>query len=215
MSNKLGRGQNGFTIVETLIAVSILALVFATVYSVFNVGAAAGSRRTADIHLSARASLKLIGKEIRSSCFRPGADAYAFSGEDSRSDGADADTISFCSIETKTRADGAAFPAPAKITYMVSRHPGTGEAMLYRSVETIGGKDAGDVAIEPVAPFVKELDIQYESGGAWMDRWESRDAAPDRIRIRIGLSENDEPGARRWFEIVADVKSRSVPRENS
>ncbi|MFH1538394.1 MAG: prepilin-type N-terminal cleavage/methylation domain-containing protein [bacterium] len=205
--------SRGFTIAELLVAIGVLTLVLSTVYSVFRVGLNAGSRRSAEINMSARETLELLGRELRSACFRPDNEAFEFVGEDVSRGGVANDRISFCTIHGSYRGEKGRFPEPVRVEYFLSAHPATGETGLYRTVRKVSDIRGVVHGREPVAPYVKELNVQYGSGGEWIDRWDRKEALPERVRIGIGLGEDGGPGGRAWFEMETALPVAAMVRQ--
>lgn len=193
--------QRGFTLIEVLVAMSILALALGSVYTVFDAGRRAGAEKSSEITLSARTALDMMSAEIRSMCFRPGVEQFAFYGENAAGGSNSMDRISFCAMK-KSEMDGAAArQRPERITYMIAAHPGSGATMLYRTAEVIGERGRMEIEREPVAPFVNGLDAEYFADGAWLSAWERKDRAPEKIRVRLAMSADGIEKNSEWFEL--------------
>lgn len=193
--------QRGFTLLEVIVAVSILALVLGSVYTVFDAGRRAGAAKSSEITLSARTSLDMMSAEIRSMCFKPGVDQFLFSGENAAGGSNSMDRISFCAMKKTPEPGAASRQRPERITYMIAAHPGSGATMLYRTVERIGVRGAELVEREPVAPFVSGLDAEYYAEGQWLTAWDRKDRAPEKIRIRLAMSADGDEKNSEWFEL--------------
>lgn len=205
--------QRGFTLVEVIVAISILVLALGTVYAVFGVGHRTGAGKSSEIALSARASLDMMNTEIRNICFRKGVDQFVVDGENAVGGSEFMDSISFCTLK-KEPMEGSSFgrPHPVRITYMVSAHPGSGKTMLYRTVENIGVATNESPDREPVAPYVNGLDVQYLADGIWLNGWDRKDRVPEKIRLRIGLSASDSPEDSEWFELETAPAAAGMER---
>jgi general secretion pathway protein J len=187
--------NKGFTLVEVMVAASILALIMAIIY-----GAFAGSLKTMEIsteggdcYRKARLILNHIAQEISCAYLPPeheNADIqYAFVGEDGEEDGLPRDTLSFISTALPVQGPVRGLK---EIGYGITLDPETDEpALVMREDVTpddqvdVGGKsyllDAG----------IWGLDFTfYDSRGRDWERWDSTASIfngklPQRVQIAI------------------------------
>lgn len=181
------RQTQGFTLVEILVAISILAIVLTSIYGVFSAVSRAGDRLdrdSADYHL-ARVVFDRLGRELHGAYYRPEDETTRLRG------GLDAQGSPY--LEFATTAVTPASPT------------GTGVATVRYNLVPTPEEDAGGHTLmrgefprkrqiatqEPyrmmrLAPALTALTFRFYRDGNWLDRWDSStDGLPQLVEINL------------------------------
>lgn len=167
--------NNGFTLIEVIVASAVLALVMAGVYAALHLGIGFGkSERDVELqnHQAAHAALK---SHLEAAFVSPDIDDFNFQGSNS--------SVSFYIMPPEAAR-------PARVEYFLC------DGREYRGLcRTINpdpfNPDAPDPAPQPVAGRVTAVTFAYYDGGAWGSSWNAAGALPQKVRIEIespGLS---------------------------
>ena len=168
--------QQGFTLVEMLLAMALFALVMAAAYSAISVGLKAREQHNVEVQQNARAALEAISTHLRSAFLVQGAQAYYFNGGSS--------SISFFTFPPDAQS-------PVRIEYYIGGS-NVNCAGLCRKTYS-GAPDSGNsktAAEEPVAPEITDLKLSYSADGEnWLPAWNSPAALPRYVRITVSSPE--------------------------
>lgn len=186
-SSRSSGNSRGFTLIEVLIAVSLTAILLASLYSVFFSVAGAGSRarEEADRNVEAGRALERMASEVRSAYTRRGSPATFFKAGKVRSHS----TVSFTFFSYPVQAGDAPKSDLLAVSYSVERDGGRrhlvkevwspyfGEKMTFRAVEDIKG-----------------FEVSLFNGKDWSKAWDSEleGSVPRAMTVKMTLASGEE-----------------------
>lgn len=205
--------ERGFTLLEILIAIFMLALVASAVFGAFS-GTFKVVNETEiqeEIYATARVALERISEDLASVCggalskgeqHQTGAtrQQFLFKGEDHRVDDKNADTLRFLSSAHLSFKIGRQAEGPAEISYYTEYREETGELTLYRSdtLDYLEGSEDGQGGLL-LCEGLKWLDfIYYDKDGDAHDTWDTTQSSgmaqlPSRVEISVGFENALDP----------------------
>jgi len=194
--------SKGFTIVEILVAVTILSVILTIIYGAFASSAKSIiiCRKRSDIYQIARLSLHRMAEDI--SCAFPPKDPnpqniqIGFIGEDEELDGMPSDRLDFISTSHLKSGQGLRNPGLYEIGYHIDIDPDTDEHILFRREDDSIDDEIqkGGIALE-LAERIKGLDFKYyDEEGEEADEWYSDDkkSLPRMVKIVLSLEDENE-----------------------
>jgi len=197
--------RRAFTLVELLIASTMLVLLGGAGYAVFAAGthAAAKTRRRSRMVVHAQRALSAMSADIRAAVEHKGTRLTSL---DAEYEGLDADTIDFIAVRTRRGQPEPGAGGRAEIGYYIDNDPGTEARWLLRREDATLDDDPleGGVAT-PAGPCVSELNIEYFDEFGWVDGWHDSDAFPRGVRIAIVVLDADEVEAPMLFETTVCI----------
>jgi general secretion pathway protein J len=189
-------GQQGFTLVEVLVAVSILAIVLSSVYGVFAAVSATERRLASDSdrdHL-ARVVFDRLGRELHGAFVRDGDQTTLLRG------GTDERGRPFLELTT-TAATPMSMTGTgiARVIYRLadSRKTGAGGKTLLRGELSRRGATGApaDATMMHLASGIQALSLRFAAAGDWYLQWDSRqDGLPELVEVSL-LVGDDPQGA--------------------
>jgi general secretion pathway protein J len=200
--------RSGFTLLEILVAMFILAIVLSTIFGIFsetlkNINHAESQ---ADIYQMARVALKIMNEDLEGSLI---SGTRSFSGQDEEIDGRDADFLSFFSTNHVSFEEPGKGSGNAGISFYVLEKEEEEEKglVLYRS-DILERKQAPE---EKTGGAVLCEDLHsvnfmyYNSDGDEYDSWDStdgqyKDKLPSMVTIRLEFLDKSNPEAPLRFE---------------
>lgn len=200
MTMRIRSSQKGFTLLELLVAISILSVILGVIYSSFF----SASKTTRllesdeDVYQTARSLLGLLSRELRSLYYYPsGATKAGLTGVDSEIDGHPGDSIYFLTTSYLRKGSDSREGEMAEIGYFLDVDTGTDAKHLIRSVDPTVDLDFDEGGIFlPLSDRVEELDITYykEQSDEWLNEWDTKtqQQLPDLIRIELSVLDDEE-----------------------
>ena len=182
------RSENGFTLVEVLVALAVTALLLTAVYQ--TVSSAASARQQLAVengrHHAARIVFERIGRELQSLHFVATDARTRFTGGD------DQELLSFTSTASTPLAKEPGLPA--RISYRLEKTPEAKVSTdrLYRTESAALTIDTGRAY--RMADDVGFLEIRFLAKGQWTDRWDSstEQTLPDAVALTLAIGQEDD-----------------------
>jgi prepilin-type N-terminal cleavage/methylation domain-containing protein len=205
------RFPSGFTLVEIMASVTILALIAGMTFAIV-FGAVKRSRyldRELELQTEGASIVSLIAEDIRSAFIQDGVVPF-FIGKDSVSGGSPTDSIALLTTATLPVAPMIPSGAVGEVEYIIEERE-DGKRVLVRREQAPAAApfdEGGDVY--EVTDRIGALDMNYSDGDDWFDEWDSESKAghaagklPKKVRIELTLREQD--AAMTYRTIVAPV----------
>ncbi|MDD5434103.1 MAG: type II secretion system protein GspJ [Nitrospira sp.] len=199
--------ENGFTLMEVLIAIAILAIVLSTVYESFVQTRKAIGKTEASIEelRGVRAAFSRIMQDISMAFLVKENDSTFFTGKDDSSEGYPSDSIDFTSYANRIRNKDAKESDQAEIGYYLKRGNEGGSVLMKRVKKRIDtnpgyGGDSFEITEDIVG-----LNFRYLDNDAWVDSWDSsvNKTIPQAVEITIIVK--DSSGNERTFKGIAEI----------
>ena len=190
--------QGGFTLVEVLIAIALLAIVSAMVFgSLFTTTRVveAGRDRAAQ-EQTIRRVLRVMADEISLSTFdKP----FPWTGINGSLEGQPADTLAFLAM-----SDGTGGVVSETIRVVYTRD---GDRLMRFAKKNLYGLTDESLDQLELADRVKGFNVRYFDGQArlWIDEWPAATKSPKALLIEVTFQQSDEPPwtIREWVAIGA------------
>lgn len=191
------RNNGGFTLLETLIAASILVIIAAMVFESFAVTLSAGRglEEEAELRHTARFIIRKMTEDLSSASLYTNNLLGSFTGLDNKSSGESADEIRFTGfggrmIFTETASD------QALVTWRAEAPAGARRLTLIRGENhyITGFTEAKEMAEEmEVTSSLKSFDIQYYDNGTWLEGFNANNTRrmPKAVAITFTLEDDD------------------------
>lgn len=167
---------SGFTLLEVLLAVSILAIISTVIYSsLFNsLDAMDRTRLKMDHYELIRMAFSLMEMDIQGAYSSPYTDYYGFQGKNEENDGYPADKLTFISTTHKRMMRNAPETDLCEVEYFLLI-PDDDEQLpkLYRRTDPTPDKEpeSGGTSWE-ILDNIKGFDIQYYDNLEWLEQWD-------------------------------------------
>ena len=162
--------SSGFTLVEMIVAVAIVGIIAAVVYSsLWGVTRTIeDAREKMELHQAARYILWRMSEEISNAFIN---ERNSFTGSDAESNDYDSDSISFIST---SKASGPEQQGTCRIEYYIV------EETLFKSV---------DGTLSAIIEDADDLDLSYFDGTDWREDWDSNleGRLPKMIEVNLWL----------------------------
>jgi general secretion pathway protein J len=197
----------GFTLLEVLIAMVILAIVLTTAYRVFSSSYSALHQLDPDQDLfhTARVILDRMTDEIQSAYYRPDLGYTGFVGEDDENEQAPWDSLSFSAMANFywiKRIEGIKESDFLKIYYtLIQDEENEEKTLLIRRQDPALGPFEGDIdeaaselrGVHLLTDNVWGVDFRYFDGSEWVDDWNSDETkkAPRAVEVKLILKTDD------------------------
>lgn len=209
-STLLAGGQNGFTLLELLLALSIFTIMASGLYGVLKAGMdvqRVGEEVTRTMQI-ARVALDRLARDLRCAYVSTGTFGSAenlngefFVGTDESDGEYDTDTLCFFSVcrlpQQNVREDSpdewiGGVCDIVEMEYRVSRDEADDVSGLVEAVRQIVQIEDEEPTETEIAPEVVSLNFRYHDGDDWQDSWDSSTdkQLPRAVEISIGI----EPG---------------------
>ena len=185
--HSLIRNSSGFTLLEMLLAVTLLTLVIGAVYANFSIGLKSYKKgmTRGDLFQDARGGLRVLESDLER--MLPGQDA-AYSKE----------SISFSTVTQgkESRLE--------KTIYSIS------SGILSRQVSGQGAQKDGAAGSSSVALIkgIKKAGFEYNDGAEWVEELKDKEKVPVGVRIKMELETDGEDGAFQTAYMLPAVKKK-------
>ena len=188
--------QSGFTLIEILVAISILAIILTSVYGIFSSVSVARGRLDADSedYHRARVIFDRLGRELRGSYFRQGNPGLAFS-----STAQDNDTLQ--ELELTTTAVSPLSLGGAGISWVYYRlvpdqEDAARRMVLLRSEQPayLTANDQIDAGMMRLAAGIETLSVRFYANDQWQISWNGHTSGglPEMVELTLQLRTEDQ-----------------------
>jgi len=188
------RAQNGFTLLEVLVAVTVAALLLTGVYGVFTSVSAAKQRleKEGEGYHQARVLYDRIGRELRGTYWLRTNKKTRFLG------GHTADGYPFLELTTSSGTPFGGHPGGiAVVRYELrpdeeAREPDTW--VLVRNEYSTFDPEGGEREGYPLATGIRELSFRFYKDGRWEEEWDAaRGGLPQMVEVSITMPVDERP----------------------
>ncbi len=192
-SRQSGTAQRGFTLIEVLMVIAILAIVMSSLYGIFSSVSRAKERLDSDSesYHRARVIFDRLGREIHGAYYNSGGGDSHFKGGRNEEDRFYLDfsttAVSPLSIE------GTGF---AILSYLLDEDPEADtedELVLLRTEQPLLGSNRNDNQPQALrlAPGILNMTASFYANGTWQENWDSTSAGlPERVRIELHVRDS-------------------------
>lgn len=197
-------GEDGFTLIEILVAISILAIVLTSVYGIFTSVSNTRERLDADSaeYHKARVVFDRLGRELRGAYFQPLNSDLVFTGNSADDESLELELTTTAFTPISQMESGI-----VRVRYQLGvdqDNDGSG-LVLMRSEQPAYEKDTTADMMRFV-PGINAMQIRFFSNGQWQTDWDSRvSGMPELVEITLQLRTKDE-------RLVSFVSAFDVPR---
>lgn len=186
----------GFTLIEVLVSITIIAMLLSTIYTVFSSVGAAKERldESSEAYHRARIIFDRLSREIRGAALPTSARAAHFRGGEQDN--------GFFFFELNTTAvspagNEAVGLALVRYTLEKDQQAHDGDNVLMRSEEALLGR--GDYQERPsalrLAPGIRFVKMRFYAAGTWHDKWDAAAGGlPDLVEVSLRLADHTPEG---------------------
>ncbi len=187
------RGLRGFTLIEVLVSISLLAIVMTSIYGIFSSINATKVRLdsdSAEYHL-ARVVFDRLGRELHGAYYRRGDQSTLFRG------GVNAQGESFLELTTTAVTPlSATGTGIAEVRYRLTadnESQGGRQVLLRGERPRQSATIAVDDRMMRFAPDVASLSLRFYSNGSWQNEWDARqDGLPQLVEIALVVGHDEQ-----------------------
>ncbi len=182
--------DRGFTLLELIIAIAIMSLVLAALYSTFSL--ASRAMLDADGSLvrlqESRAFVDVLRREIESLLFDPNKSYETFRIDDRDFYGRQASSITMTTLSPVMKG-------LSRVTYSVEDRNGT---LVVTKSMTSAFSQTGDENRTDLLEGIESFTLQAKYGDSWVKTWDSAMSkdVPDEVRITVNVSIKGNKGDR-------------------
>lgn len=180
--------ERGFTLVEVLVAISILAILLTSVYGIFSSVSLARDRLDADSadYHRARVLFDRLGRELRGAYFQNRDRSLRFAGHTTDNGMVELELTTSAASPLSQTGSGI-----AKVHYLLAEDQET-EAdglVLLRSEQPVHKQTDEKVSgMMRLIPGIKSLSLRFYANGKWQSSWDGRTAGlPELVEIQLRL----------------------------
>jgi type II secretion system protein J len=207
-----GKDLRGFTLLEVLVSVAILAIIMAALYSAYttNVEAIQIARENGQVHQTARIALDRITKDLQSAVTEirspSGTNRLGFIGKDQERDGKRMDRIDFTTLTYMALSEQSPAADLCEVGYRVMEDPEQEETLVLMrrqkilvslpEEDTSPAEEFGEGGGEQeMARNLAGFRITYEDqGGEELDRWSTEETnstsgLPVLVKVRLVIKD--------------------------
>ncbi len=185
--------RRGFTMIELLVATTMLVLVTGAGFAVLHAGtrAAAKTKRYNAMMARGQAALQSMASDIRAAVL---VDDFGLVSLDREYDGLDADTIDFITAKApRLDQDLPAAIGRCEVGYYIENDPDSEYRWLLRRED--GSLDDDHLeggAVTLAGPYVAALNLLFYDGLFWQSGWDDDEELPVAVNIEITVVDEDE-----------------------
>jgi len=207
--------RRGFTLLETLVALMLAAIMLGLFAQVFHSATFAGDRirERGGISGGLRRCFETLSRDIHSATVPPDDSGVTFglTSSGTGSTGSGADVLQFASVVGEPLLVGRAATETVLIQYAVAEDPRTGAPTLWRyetaypvpdTTGSASGQSEDTRAVPLLSGVVGATYLFYSSEQqSWIQTWENETGLPAAIRVDLTLqpgSPDDEPKLQSW-----------------
>jgi prepilin-type N-terminal cleavage/methylation domain-containing protein len=196
--------QSGFTLMELMLSLSLLALIMIILFESFHAVAASKlhAERRLESDQQARTLMWMLSRELRGSVFTPLIPSHVLLvGQAQKQGGMPLDTITFATLDPAHRRALDGFGAEVIVTYTATPNPkNRGWFLLTRSERSGLLQTTNPPQLPPtvLANNVISLHFRYFNGFQWLESWDSTSAPagqslPQAISIELMMGSGRMP----------------------
>ncbi|MCC6697306.1 MAG: prepilin-type N-terminal cleavage/methylation domain-containing protein [Candidatus Hydrogenedentes bacterium] len=185
--------RQGFTLVELLVATTMLVLLTTGGFAVLNAGMRAGEKSKRYNAMAARgqAALQSMANDIRAAIL---SEEYFLVSLDEQYEGLDSDTIDFVTAKLPRFTEEDSAPVGrCEVGYYIENDPDTDYAWLLRREDPSMDEDPLEGgAVTLAGPYVAALNLEFYDGLYWQSGWDDEEELPVAVYIQITVVDEDE-----------------------
>ena len=183
----------GFTLVELLVATTMLVLLTAGGFAVLHAGMGAGSKAKHynDMASRGQAALQSMASDIRVAVL---SEQYCLISLDEQYGGRDADTIDFVAAKPpRLNQEDEVATGHCEVGYYIENDPDTEVQWLLRREDGSLDEDALEGgAVTLAGPYVGALNLEFYDGLYWQSGWDDEEELPVAVYVQITVEDEDE-----------------------
>jgi prepilin-type N-terminal cleavage/methylation domain-containing protein len=196
--------QAGFTLMELMLSLALLALIMIILYGSFH--AVVASKLHAEVRVEsdqqARTLMWLMARELRGAVFTPLIPSHVLMvGQASRQGGMPLDSITFATLDPSHRRALDGFSAEENVTYSAAPNPKHRGWFLWTRSQRSGLiQTANPPTLPPtvLASNVLSVHFRYFNGFQWLEVWDSTSSPagqslPQAISIELQMASGRQP----------------------
>jgi len=212
--------KNGVTLLELLVALTVLITVSAAVYGSFRaiVRATRAGRERAWVNQNLRQSWRELSRDLRCAFVSQSGEAMAFRGYLETLAGGESSRIEFVTWRRQDSGMGL-----VRVEYYIDADAATPEQGLVRNISGFPSARTKpyEASVSMVAPLARSLKLEYFDGKTWADEWGIRGQnlyAPNRnllpllVRITLEFDENETDSSVKTISTVVPVFASDLPK---
>jgi prepilin-type N-terminal cleavage/methylation domain-containing protein len=190
------RGRAGFTLVEVLVASTILVIIASMVFEAFSATLSAGKglEERAELYHTARFIIRKLTEDLSSASLYTNNTLGSFAGTDKKEGGENSDELVFTGFGGRTIFTGTASDQ-ARVTWKTEAPAGSKRLTLRRGENHFitGFDEAREMAEDmEVTSSLKSFDLKYFDNGTWLEAYDA--ATIRRLPKAVALSFTLEDG---------------------
>lgn len=190
-SERSSRPEKGFTLIEVLVAISILAIVLTSVYGIFSSVSLARGRLQADSaeYHRARVIFDRLGRELRGAYFSAQDARLAFVAGSSNDDSLDELELTTTAVSPLSKTGSGV----ARVRYRLTedQEDSDGRQVLLRSEQPAyqTSEKLENVDMMRLAAGIESLSVRFFSAGQWQEEWDSHSSGslPEMVQLTLRL----------------------------
>ena len=182
--------QGGFTLIEILISISIVAITLATVYGVFSSVSSAKDRleQDSETYHKARVIFDRFGRELHGAYLSSANKDSILTGEKDN-----LDNFAFEISTTAASPLSSTGTGYALITYTVvedNEADDDSKVLLRTEKPLLSEQETSSLRTMRLAPGINYFNMRFYDGDSWQDSWDSSSAGlPDIVEIEIRIND--------------------------